>query len=255
VLPLDGCNVYAFPGDNHTVAIAIGRHPQDQALSAVRSPAAFDAAVAAVPLLAGFVRPDVTEPVSAVHVMAGIRATFRRMAPQGRPLFHGLIPIGDALATTNPAYGRGLALALTHAEVVTEALGHVGATRTSAAPELAARVLPRLDALTFPVWYDAYRHDGMRIDQWRRTLGLPEVARSESRPWLPLSLAAAGARVDAQVFIRMLRAMQLLDRPDQFFGDLDLIDQLPGMVGAPMPLPTRSDLVAAVEGDPLQAVG
>jgi 2-polyprenyl-6-methoxyphenol hydroxylase-like FAD-dependent oxidoreductase len=254
---LDGCSGYVFGSDRDVVAVAFGRHPRDRGLAGLHDSAAFDAALSAVPFVGAFVQPEHSVPISDVNVMAGLRSTFLRLAPDGVPLLRGLVPVGDALATTNPAYGRGLSLALRHAEILTEALA--GSEQpNSAAPSPSGdsfdQVYARLDGATYPTWYDAYRHDCMRIDTWRATLGLPIQQRQHDRPWLSLPLAMAGARVDAQVYTRFFRAMQLLDVPTQFFGDLNLIDRLPQLVQAPPPpLATRADVVAAMEAvQPLQ---
>ena len=67
---------------------------------------AFEAACRAIPALADWTDPQVTTPTSGVIVGGGLLNLYR---PQlGRP---GLVAVGDAVATTAPTAGRGLAMA------------------------------------------------------------------------------------------------------------------------------------------------
>jgi 2-polyprenyl-6-methoxyphenol hydroxylase-like FAD-dependent oxidoreductase len=122
VLVLDGFGGYCFLADNDTVAVVLARLPQDAALQALRFPDVFDAVAAAVPPLAPWVDPDLTVPISPVTVMGGLRNTIRLPLSHGWPRLLGLHAVEDALATTNPGYGRGASLALAHAEIVVDGL-------------------------------------------------------------------------------------------------------------------------------------
>jgi 2-polyprenyl-6-methoxyphenol hydroxylase-like FAD-dependent oxidoreductase len=243
VLLLDGLGVFCFLGDNDTVAVSLARLPHDTALQAVRFPELFDAAVAAVPPLAPWVDPELTVPISPVTAMAGIRNTIRLLLSRGRPRLLGLHAIGDALTFTNPAYGRGVSLAMAHAEVVVDGL----AAEPDSPLRQAELIGHRLTGLALPQWRDVIRHDRTRINQWRAILGL----RSFTPPAptsVPMSKAMAAAAVDAEVWVRLLRATQLLDPPQTMFDDPALAARITELdLPHTPPLARRRDLLAAID--------
>jgi hypothetical protein len=75
-------------------------------LSVLRHVDAFDAACRAIPGLAEWTDPRVATPTSGVMVGGRLLNLYRR--PLGRP---GLVAVGDAVATTAPTAGRGIAMA------------------------------------------------------------------------------------------------------------------------------------------------
>ena len=82
------------------------RPTADAALSVLRHLDAFDAACRAIPGLAEWTDPRVATPTSGVMVGGRLLNLYRRQL--GRP---GLVAVGDAVATTAPTAGRGVAMA------------------------------------------------------------------------------------------------------------------------------------------------
>ncbi|WP_214370764.1 FAD-dependent oxidoreductase [Pseudonocardia sp. H11422] len=246
VLVLDGCAAYAFLADNDTVAVVLARHPQDDDLADLRCPAVFEAAAAAVPPLAPWVDPTRTEPISPVAVMGGLRATMRFPLRDGRPRLLGMHAIGDALATTNPAYGRGASLAMAHGEIVTDGL----AAEPDSPLRQAELISHRLTALTLPHWLDTVRHDRGRISLWRATLGLPRTA-PPPRMSMPMPVAAAAGAVDADIWVRVARAVHMLDPPQSVFDHPALAARICDLDPPPLTWPARrADLLAAIGAPP-----
>lgn len=245
VLFLDGFCGYSFLGDNATVAVGLARLTRDRALEVLREPATFDTAAAAVPLLAPWVHPDLVEPISGVAVMGGIRNTVRSPVHAGRPVLQGLHAIGDALAITNPAFGRGMSLALLHADVVADGLR----TEPDPGTRQAELIGHRLAALAEGHWRDAVRHDRARANAWRATVGLPAGPAAPPTA-VPLPVAGAAAMVDSEVWVRLMRAMHVLDPPGAVFDDASLAAHIATLdVPALPPAARRADLMSAVGSD------
>ena len=101
-----GYDGYAFPHEHGHVSIVIIRPSADAGLGALRHLSAFDAACRAIPGLVEWTDARVATPTSGVIVGGGLLNIYRRQL--GRP---GLVAIGDAVATTAPTAGRGLAMA------------------------------------------------------------------------------------------------------------------------------------------------
>jgi hypothetical protein len=230
VATVDGFGAYAFRGDNDTVAVAIGRLPQDRALAQVRHPAVFEAVAASVAPIAPWVHPDLVEPITGVAVMGGLRSTFRQVLCDGHPRLLGLYPVGDALATTNPAFGRGISLAFAHAEIVTDGL----AVEPDSPVRQAELINTGLVEVTTPFWRDAVRHDRERTVVWRSTLGLPVPSRPAPTR-VPLGVAALASQVDAEVWVRFNRVYNLFDRPGELFDSPEVAERIAGLTLPDLP--------------------
>ncbi|MFN8194312.1 MAG: FAD-dependent monooxygenase [Nocardioidaceae bacterium] len=109
----DGYQVLVFLHERRHFSVLFVRPTADDDLKDLRHTAAFDAACAAVPDLAAWTDPALAAPTSPVLVGGALRNTYR---PQrGLP---GLVTVGDAVATTTPTRGRGIAMAYTQAEAL-----------------------------------------------------------------------------------------------------------------------------------------
>jgi 2-polyprenyl-6-methoxyphenol hydroxylase-like FAD-dependent oxidoreductase len=101
-----GYDSYVFPHERGHVSAVIIRPTADAGLGVLRHLGAFEAACRAIPGLAEWTDRRVATPASGVKVGGGLLNLYR---PQlGRP---GLVTVGDAVATTAPTAGRGLAMA------------------------------------------------------------------------------------------------------------------------------------------------
>jgi 2-polyprenyl-6-methoxyphenol hydroxylase-like FAD-dependent oxidoreductase len=103
---LRGYDTYVFPHEHRHVSAVIIRPTADRELGVLRDHRAFDAAARAIPGLAEWTDPSVATPTSGVQVGGGMRNIYRPQA-----LRPGLVTVGDAVSTTAPTAGRGVAMA------------------------------------------------------------------------------------------------------------------------------------------------
>jgi 2-polyprenyl-6-methoxyphenol hydroxylase-like FAD-dependent oxidoreductase len=106
--PFANCRV--FPADNGHFAVAITVSVQDPTRARLREPAVFDRVAAAFPGVAQWLGLD-HEPVTEVHVMAGIENRWTSLVDELGPQAQGLIALGDTAVHTNPTLGQGIPLA------------------------------------------------------------------------------------------------------------------------------------------------
>jgi 2-polyprenyl-6-methoxyphenol hydroxylase-like FAD-dependent oxidoreductase len=111
-----------FAGDNRTFSITLAVPTADEELRRLlAAPPAFDATARslrpATELLAG-----APEPITEVHVMAGLVNRWRDAVVGGRPIGLGLHAVGDAQVCTNPLYGRGCTTGFWHAHLMADAV-------------------------------------------------------------------------------------------------------------------------------------
>jgi 2-polyprenyl-6-methoxyphenol hydroxylase-like FAD-dependent oxidoreductase len=120
----DGFLAAVFLQDNRTVSVLIARPGSDRELAGLRAPEAFEAAVRLVPGLAEWTDPERTEPITAVLPGGHLRNSYRgQLDEHGRVALPGLIHLGDAVCTTNPTAGRGIATSLMQAGHLVRTLG------------------------------------------------------------------------------------------------------------------------------------
>ena len=102
----DGYVVIVFPHERGHFSVVFVRPTADPALKHLRHDAVFDAACRVVPALAEWTDPRRSVPTSPAMAGGALRNTYH--AQRSVP---GLVAVGDAVTTTAPTAGRGVAMA------------------------------------------------------------------------------------------------------------------------------------------------
>jgi 2-polyprenyl-6-methoxyphenol hydroxylase-like FAD-dependent oxidoreductase len=122
----------AFLHDHRTASALIARASADRGLAALRTPAAFEAAVRAIPALAGWVGPGQARPITPVLPGGRLYNSYQgQLDDAGQVALDGLIYAGDSVCTTNPAAGRGVTTSLQQAQQLIRLLAEHGHDFTS----------------------------------------------------------------------------------------------------------------------------
>lgn len=233
--------------DAGTYSITAVVDREDKELRAHLSDSArFDATMALLPELADVAAVD-GEGIHPVHCMTGLINRRREFtSSDGAPRVVGLMASGDVHTCTNPAYGRGMSLALREAVLLTEALAGaedlVDAARTYEAD---------CERLVAP-WY----RFSVLTDQMRAAAAGGSQARAETSPsgdGDPFTMLFRGGG-DPELVRRAMRVMHLLELPDQLLMMLPQLQarwsELTPEERAPRtstrPRPSRDDLLAVV---------
>ena len=109
----DGYLSIVFPQDDNTLSALVVRPTTDVALAQLRHNDVFDAVAAAIPNLAPWVDPARSVPITDAMAGGGLANSFRSgLDVTGRCAVPGLFFVGDAVLTTNPQAGRGIATGL-----------------------------------------------------------------------------------------------------------------------------------------------
>jgi hypothetical protein len=246
VLSLNEFTTGIWGSDNRTMLLAIGPLIEDKRFRRVTDPGVFTAVANTVPVLARWLA--VMDPISDIYPMGGLNNSMRRLAVDGVPVVIGLAAVGDSVCTTNPTFGRGLALALQGATDLAELLDEFGEDEMGLAQALDNFVIRHVE----PFYLDQAANDGQRLAELRHTLfgaPAPETTLLEDR--VTFAALRAAMPFDAIVFRAFWRVMGMLAKPDDVYTDPDVVartqDVLRSLGAAPaMTQPTRAELEAAL---------
>ena len=208
-----------FTGDHDTYGLLLVCQPDDRPLFAFKHPAVFEAVARAIPSLAPWVEPENGTPIRDPEMMSGNRNRRWRYVRDGEPVVLGVLPVGDALCNTNPFYGWGASLALTHAFAAAAAIADHGGDLRDVITAYEAAVGTEVD--------DAYNEsaadDRLRIYQWRNQT-VPEWDREEMERRELIRCIAAGSLHDPVLGRAFLRRVNLIDSPAQALADPEVVD-------------------------------
>ena len=122
-----------FPGDDGTFSITLASVSTDAEMGKLLDDEVrFDAAGRMLGVVAPYLDGR-ADPISGVHKFVGVVSRWRDYVVGNDPISTGVFAVGDAIATTNPMYGRGCTTAFWSAELLNEALNaHPGDVRAAA---------------------------------------------------------------------------------------------------------------------------
>jgi 2-polyprenyl-6-methoxyphenol hydroxylase-like FAD-dependent oxidoreductase len=211
-----------FLGDNDTFSItyAVDTH-DDELRRALADEGTFEAGARALVAAAPWRGTGVSEPITDVHVMAGLRNRYRPLVVDDAPLALGFLTVGDASVCTNPLYGRGCSLALVHAFGLADALHVHGDDRESLAREFAA--------FTEREMVPWFRTAVFQDEQARMQAAGEELPPEDPRAFVQ-SIFRDGLlpalRTSPIVFRAFLRWFNLLSTPDALMSDPEIVNEV-----------------------------
>jgi 2-polyprenyl-6-methoxyphenol hydroxylase-like FAD-dependent oxidoreductase len=121
----DGYMVLVFPHERGMFSVVFIRSSADRELAELRHNAVFDIAAAQIPGLAAWVDPARARPITSVLPGGALMNLYRgqRAADDGL-VASGLIFLGDAVCTTTPNFGRGMATTMMQCVELIRLLDH-----------------------------------------------------------------------------------------------------------------------------------
>ncbi|MDH6228284.1 MULTISPECIES: FAD-dependent monooxygenase [Streptomyces] len=239
----EGVSTIVIPADHDTWSAVLVVSSRDRALKGLHDPAAWERAAKLFPELDG--RTD-GEPITAPQAMAGLHSRIQRTVVEGRPVVTGLVHVGDAWASTDPQFGLGLSMGMTHAVALADTVAGTGLTD---AVELALR----FDEVTGRTLVPVYR----RLREWDRHRLAEIDAAIAGRPYETddpgwhLTNALDGVKLaDPDVLRAVTEVACMLDSPEGAFSAPGLVERaltLNGGAAWSWPGPSRAEVLAAVE--------
>ncbi|MFI5706391.1 FAD-dependent oxidoreductase [Kribbella sp. NPDC051620] len=201
---LDGYFASIFYQDARTFQILYVRAAADKALAHLRDSEIFDKVSLSIPGLQDWISPDRAKPVLPAMSGAGLYDHYRRPVPaKGSASMAGILWLGDAVVTTNPAEGRGVTTALLQAQQLLAILDDHGS-----------------DYVAVSERFDHWCQDNMRpwvMDHIHRDTSL--LARWRGEPIdlsqrLPSDLVCAVAEVEPSLIPAIDDYLDMRERPD-----------------------------------------
>ena len=233
-----------FRGDRRTYAVIVLVPAADRTLRILKDEAAWMRACAQIRPLDVLTSPDHGRPVTGVMPMGGLMNVDRT----GATGVAGLIPVGDALCHTDPAFAWGLSFSLVHAQALAQAAA-------AAAPDAEA-IGQRYSALVAAEARErcelACATDDARARRWA---GEPlDVGRRDGcYPLFSFATAITAAPDDDHVLRRTVRRIGLLDRTSVFDEDHELHGRIEAIAARRAAAPAQP--IGPPRGELLERIG
>jgi hypothetical protein len=196
---LDGYQCLVFLHEHGIFSALVIRSTDDRDLVGLRHNGAFDAAVRAIPGLAEWTDPERSRPLTDVLPGGTLVNAYRgQRGPDGELALAGLVFVGDAVCTTTPNFGRGLATTMLQVDELLRLLdATMDVTERSATT---SRLTDMGEA--FHAWTEAnmrpwVQDHAIMDDALRRRWGGEDIDLSQ--PGLPSDLVMEASRVDERI--------------------------------------------------------
>ncbi|MFT4137140.1 FAD-dependent oxidoreductase [Microbacterium sp.] len=236
-----------LPCDNGTWGVGLVSAAADATLTGLRDPDAWMRAARLVPELDGWLDG---EPLTGVQLMRLPRDRYSRLVVDGEPVCTGLTTVGDAWATTSPAFGRGVAMGLMHAVVLRDVLREV----TPSDPVEFALAADAATETRLTPWHEATRaQHGHRVAEVMADLA-GRTYRTDDPAWSLSCALYAAALKDPEMLRAYVSIAHLFAAPPEVFARPGVRDRVLALgAGAPRypaDAPRHEELVAAVASSP-----
>jgi hypothetical protein len=244
----DGYQVLVFLHEHGHFSVVLVRPTADAALKDLRHEAAFDAACRTIPGLAAWTDPDRAVPVTDVLPGGPLYNTYRgQCGRDGRPCIPGLVSVGDAVATTTPIFGRGVATTFL------QILRLLALLDTVPDPRLVGEPFDDWCGQNMRPWVvDHVRMDGDAARRWEG--GDVDVTRP-----LPSDLILAAAAVEPAIgpatggYVSMMELPSCLDPVEPLARAAYASGWRPAFTDGPTRAELREIIADALSGTPAQA--
>lgn len=208
-----------FLGDNDTFSITFAVEHDDEFLrKRLLHADPFETVARSISALAPWRLDGVSDPITDVHVMAGLRNRSRPLVDESGPLVHGFVAVGDAAVCTNPLYGRGCSLAFVHAFGLADALREHGSDADALARGFAEFTREEL----YP-WFRSAAFQDAQARAANEGRGTDEpIAPDDPREFMQSVLRDGllpATRTSPIVFRAFVRWFNLLVTPEALFSD------------------------------------
>jgi 2-polyprenyl-6-methoxyphenol hydroxylase-like FAD-dependent oxidoreductase len=232
-----------FPGDNRTFASVLATPTGSPEWRRLRTPAAYEAAIAQIPMLRLWVDPAGVRPITDVLPMAGLHNSLRHH-DTSTPV--GVVAVGDSICHTDPVLAHGLAFALIHAAALVTAVAEHDDVESVCAAYISMITPAAAERFAFSSALDEQRHrmwHGEHVDF---------AHRDGDFALFSMFAAGAAALVDADVFRMFVRRIGLLDSTSRFDDDdrmqirVEQLFQQSIATSRPAPGPARHDMLAVL---------
>jgi hypothetical protein len=211
--------VLGFAGDHDTYAITMAAAAWDDDLRELRHDWAWDAVAASLPAVAAWAAPDNARPLGPVATMTGHRNLLRHYMANGDPAVLGVLPVGDSLCTTNPAYGWGASMALTYAFAASEAINAGAGDLRALANRYHSAVGPEAEG----VYTESAASDRVRNYRWRNDPIPAEDQEEAERQSLIEEGLLPGIMRDTVLARAFLRRVNLVEPPRALFENPEVL--------------------------------
>lgn len=244
---LDYATVLAAGADNDACSVTVTLSVDDPFRARIRVPELFDAVASSVPLSAAWLA--VSDPITPVTTMARIENRHRRFVDADGPIVTGLVAVGDAALHTNPTLGRGISLALAHAQHLASVIDEAGADPVGFAQRFHDWTEDHLVG-----WYDGQvAADAVSLQRLEAGVRGERVAPPDDPQSMFVAAAMACAQHDAVVAAAMASIVHLFALPAVAFADPDVSERVRRHLATTPPVARPTDVLSRADFEAMMA--
>ncbi len=240
--PYGSISIATLPAERGSWSVVVFASSGDRAVAGLRRVDAWERVVRACPIASHWID---AEPITGIDVMASIEDRRCDYLVDGRLAAIGVVPIGDASASTSPSLGRGSSFGVMHAVVLRDVLREVPvADRRGVAEAFHAgtrqRIAPWID--------DTTTSDQHRVSEMQAA-ARGEPYRTTDVNWYSSQRLARSASTDPDLFRHQLAVTQSLSRLGDVLAEPGVAERLSTSGGGnALPGPDREALIDLIGG-------
>jgi flavin-dependent dehydrogenase len=225
--------------DENTFSLMLGVAPWVPVFKNLRDNRVHMDVARALPGMAAWLDPAVSEPIWRVEPFGGLINRYRRFMVNGEPLFRNLFVIGDSRFHTNPIFGWGMGMALQQACMLVDAFtGQDDETARMRSFEAA------IDAYALDHYEASAGEDRARAAYWRGDLGAQQEPGTYE---YFVTQVQPAAFKDQVIFQAVTRRLHLLDDSNAILANEEVTKRAARIARTDHTKMTRTDIRGLVE--------
>lgn len=214
--------VFAADNRHFSITLAVPEIEADLR-TATLNPAIFDRICQQIPGAGRWIAPERAEPVTKVFGMGNLMNAWRYFAKDGRAAALNFFAVGDSAIRTNPLYGRGCSIAVSHAHILADVLSEV-----TDANARAVEFDKRSRAAIRPFWEAIKKQDLGAIRRAKNEQKPGYKPRFKARLIKSFAEDAVGpaTRSNLKVYRAIMRTFHMLEAPTVWLGKPSIIGRV-----------------------------
>ncbi|MEQ1752824.1 MAG: FAD-dependent oxidoreductase [Micropepsaceae bacterium] len=214
--------VFAADNRHFSITLAVPEIETDLRTAAL-NPAVFDKICERIPGAGRWTSPERAEPVTKVFGMGNLQNVWRYFARDGQAAALNFFAVGDAAIRTNPLYGRGCSIAVSHAHILADVITEVIDPRARS-----IEFERRSRAAIRPFWDVIVKQDigAIRRAKYEQQPGYKPRLKARLIKSFAEDAIGPATRSNLHVYRAIMKTFHMLEAPTEWLGRPSIIGRV-----------------------------